>query len=81
MRSFIYMRASPLDKRPITVQVDAPDKDKAVARLAVYFPYVELTDWDFIEEVDIEAHTIGKMGQHLKWPTLGAANDSRYRVH
>lgn len=55
---------------PVTVQVDAPDKDKALLTLMHNEPSIKSADWDFIDEVDPESHTIGSMGRHYQWMTI-----------
>lgn len=45
----------------VSVQVEAFDKDHAIARLVELYPMVAKADWEFIEELDPE-HDIGMLG-------------------
>jgi hypothetical protein len=53
----------------VFVSVDAPNKDKAIARLVANWPTVDKSAWDFIEEIDPEEHTLGRLGEHLDYHT------------
>lgn len=49
----------------IFISVDAMNKDKALERLAVRYPIIARSEWDFLEELDPEKHTLGQIGEHL----------------
>lgn len=70
-RSYLFIRESRVGIFPfrrrfnVVVQVDAMNKDHAIARLQQEYPYVKGSDWDFVEELDIDSHDVGKVGTRL----------------
>lgn len=71
-KSFLFIRESrvavfglTLRRHNVVVQVDALNKDHAIARLGQEYPYVKSGDWDFLEELDIDSHDVGKVGTRL----------------
>jgi len=64
VRKFLFGRKSPIDSRPIFVSVEAFDKDHAIKRLREKFAWVEVLEWDYIDELDPD-HFIGGLGEDL----------------
>lgn len=53
-------------RREIVASVEAMTKDGAVSRLVREFPFTNVSDWDFIQELDPE-HFVGAMGYDFKY--------------
>jgi len=49
----------------VFVSVDAKSKDEAIARLAVYYPSIPSLSWDFLDELDPDTDSLGRLGQHI----------------
>lgn len=66
VRSFLFahlLRRNVAGRREtMNVQVEAFDKDHAVARLRARWPMIR--EWEFIDELDAE-HDIGRVGERL----------------
>lgn len=64
VRRFVFVRYSHLEKRSIPVEVWGFSKDHALARLKAR--YIGIKGWEFVQELEDPAHTIGRMGDILK---------------
>lgn len=52
----------------VLVSVDASTKDKALDRLHDRFGHVvPRSAWDFLEELDPEEHSLGRLGEHIEF--------------
>ena len=52
-------------RRQVVVAVEAFDKDHAIQRLSLAYPFVRPLDWDFVDELDA-THDLGMLGETLK---------------
>lgn len=64
-RKFMFSRYSHFLRRDIHVAVEAYDKDHALLALAVEYPGVTASEWDFVTELEPE-HFLGVMGRDIQ---------------
>ncbi len=71
VRKWLFVRASPIDRRPVLVSVEAFTLDHAVKRLEEKFHWVARREWNMVEELDAE-HFVGALGEDLPLVPKGA---------
>jgi hypothetical protein len=71
VRKWLFVRESPIDRRPVLVAVEAFDLDHALTRLREKFHWVEKRAWHMVEELDAE-HFVGALGEDLPLVPKGA---------
>lgn len=54
------------DGRNVIVSVDTFNgKDAALNRLHEKFPFIEKSEWDYLDSIDPDKYFIGAIGQHI----------------
>lgn len=64
VRKFLYARWLRMLNRPQVIEVEAFNKDHAIARILEKFPGTDVYDWDFIQELEMR-HMVGRVGETL----------------
>lgn len=68
IKAFLWARKSHIDGLNVFVNVEAFSKDLSLARLVEKYPYIDKKEWDFLEELDPDSHSLGRIGTTLKLP-------------
>lgn len=69
-KRFLWARQSRVEtlyapKRNVFVSVDAIDKDASLERLCIAYPEIARGDWNFLDELDPDTHSLGALGTHI----------------
>ena len=64
VKKYLFARRSKFSDHPVLAAVEAFDKDHAILRLSLAFPFADGMDWDFLDELDPD-HYVGAMGHDL----------------